>query len=149
MERFVEWAFWKFYAWRGGRVIFRTDHTTHAEVPYLARVKVFRFRWFGLLLHCLLSSDEDGVHDHPWDNASLILAGRYVEEFADGTSVIRGPGTFVLRRAEQFHRLVLTGSPAPKADRVYTAFFIGKRRRRWGFLPDSNGWRAHSSEDNS
>lgn len=124
-----------------GRII--TRRVGGVEEPYLARAILFRCRWFGIFLHCFLASDTGGVHDHPWDNASLVLTTGYWEEFADGTRAWRGPGAFVFRRAEDFHRVRLLPESEGRAV-TWTLFFVGRRRRHWGFLPEANGWRRAS-----
>lgn len=99
-------------------------------------------RWFvvprnpvrNVYLHRFLRDDPD-LHDHPWDNESLILDGRYEEVFQDGTAVIRSPGNLVRRSAIEAHRVrLLHGQP------VTSLFFTGPIVRRWGFYPNP-AWR--------
>ena len=132
-----------FYFARGrGRIITRAldDGTT---VPYLARAILFRCRWFGVFLHCFITSDTGGVHDHPWDNATFVLTTGYWEEMADGKRWFRPPGCFRFRKAENFHRVHLLPE-AEMQTMTWTLFFVGRRRRLWGFLPEENGWRPSS-----
>ncbi len=100
-------------------------------------------RWFltprspglNVYLHQILRSDEDrALHDHPWDNCSLIISGSYIEHMPDGASVIRGPGDSVSRRAEDLHRLELIND-----EPVISLFTTGAKRREWGFACPG-GW---------
>lgn len=79
-------------------------------------------------LHEIRKSDDDrALHDHPWPNSSLILAGRYIEHTPDG-SFLRVAGDFVQRPAEALHRLeVIPG------ERAVTLFMTGPKIREWGF----------------
>jgi hypothetical protein len=95
------------------------------------------------MFHIQVASDpERPLHDHPWDNVSVILAGKYDEILcADPQSgmapmtVRRKKGDVVLRYAYYAHRLVLPeGTPY-----VMTRFVTGPKLREWGFwYPD--GW---------
>lgn len=105
-----------------------------------------------LYLHCFLRSDDDrALHDHPWNWASLLLAGQYTEvteqPYSESASFngcdymvidvqaksmlvsrMYTAGTLRWHRAEYAHRLVL-----PRGAAAWTLFFVGWRRRRWGF----------------
>lgn len=48
----------------------------------------------------------DLLHDHSWDNASIIVLGRYIEHCPEGT-LLRQPGDVVFRAAADKHRLEL------------------------------------------
>jgi hypothetical protein len=87
-------------------------------------------------LHRFLRSDDDrALHDHPWDNRSLILDGSYLEHVQDGQVVRRTAGDAVERRAIEAHRVeLIDGEPA------VTLFFTGPIVRRWGFYC-SSGWK--------
>jgi hypothetical protein len=119
---------------RHGRLIPRT--VNGRTEPYLWRAIIFRVRLLGCFLHYLVASDPDGPHCHPWDNVTIVLWGGYEEWYPDGTMRVRRAGSFVYRRAEQFHRLV----PLPGG--AWTLFFVGRKRRQWGFLPPNHGWYA-------
>jgi hypothetical protein len=92
-------------------------------------------RWFviprnagsNLYLHNLLRSDEDVMHDHPWDSTSLIIAGGFVEHTPDG-SFKREPGDVVIRKAEDLHWLEV--QPGYQS---ISLFFTGPKIRDWGF----------------
>lgn len=94
--------------------------------------------------HIQVADDDDrGLHDHPWDNMSVILAGGYEEtlnkvpgifgpqasseDFSE--TFIREPGDVIFRQAHWAHRLALpAGVPY-----TMTLFSTGPRNREWGF----------------
>jgi hypothetical protein len=98
--------------------------------------------------HVQVASDpERPLHDHPWDNCSHILGGRY-REIIDSRPhndkippevYTRKVGQLVYRKAEWAHRLIL-----PK-DEPYamTVFTTGPKLRVWGFWFD-DGWRPYT-----
>jgi len=81
--------------------------------------------------HILTSDPEIDLHDHPWDFASVMLAGSYVEITPDGPVTYEAP-CVITRTARQLHRLVL-------AEPVWTYVICGKVQRKWGFATD-HGW---------
>lgn len=100
-------------------------------------------RWFilprndlrNVYLHRFLRSDEDrALHDHPWDNTSLILDGTYVEHMSGDVRAQRCPGQVYSRLAAVAHRVELFDGP------VITLFFTGPVIREWGFHCPQ-GWR--------
>jgi hypothetical protein len=100
-------------------------------------------RWFivprnpyaNVYLHRFLRSDDDrALHDHPWDNTSLILSGHYLEHLQDGHTVTRFTGDIVHRKAIEAHRVELVDGP------VVTLFTTGPIVRDWGFYCPQ-GWR--------
>jgi hypothetical protein len=124
--------------------------------PYLLRWWIIpRNRWFNIYLHKIMRPDDDrALHDHPWASLSIILKGGYYEvmpcgctEHCSGTrQKWRKPGTFVFRRAEAAHRLmlhiaayatrwnfdVITGH-RPVYRPCWSLFLTGPRIREWGF----------------
>jgi hypothetical protein len=121
--------------------------------PYLYRWHVVpRNDHANVYLHIQVRSDpERPLHDHPYDNQSVILAGGYDELYAtpwfDGISVKPGHPTerkvrrhdVVTRRAEEAHHLILP----PDIPYTMTLFTTGPRKKDWGFwYPD--GWHHHS-----
>lgn len=82
--------------------------------------------------HHILASDGADLHDHPWDFVSVILSGRYVETTPTSEDEF-GPGSVLVRTAEQLHRLTLPDGP------VWTFVMLSPVRRRWGFQTD-DGW---------
>lgn len=91
--------------------------------------------FFNIYLHEINKSDEDrALHDHPWENQSFIIKGRYVEHTPDG-SILRSEGDLVSRPATALHRLeVLPGETG-----VISLFTTGPKVREWGFQTE-NGW---------
>jgi len=100
----------------------------HAD-PYLSRWFVLpRNRFANVYLHHIRKSDDDrALHDHPWWNVSLILAGGYVERTV--MAVYHRPvGSLVARRATTAHRLIVAD-----ATPAVSLFFTGPVMRTWGF----------------
>lgn len=90
----------------------------------------------GIYLHKFMRSDDDrAFHDHMYDNMSLVIWGRYLEVTPEG-EFVRRPFRPVFRKAEAPHRVMLIdGKP------VWSLFFMGPRRREWGFhCPGPKGW---------
>lgn len=115
--------------------------------PYL-------YRWFliprnnlaNVYFHIQVASDpERPLHDHPWDNTSVILSGGYNEVWDAAPDIKRHGGAItralragntVHRRATEAHRLILP----PDILYTMTIFSTGPTLRPWGFwFPD--GWR--------
>lgn len=141
---------WMGRRWAGHEVPWRNPDLTIAPdgEPYLYRWYVIPHdeRVGNVYFHIQIGSDpERPLHDHPWDNTSVILAGGYDELYAalGLPTEIAYPsmrqlrkGDVVHRRAEVAHRLIL---PKPFTYTM-TLFTTGPARRRWGFwFPD--GWR--------
>lgn len=79
-------------------------------------------------LHEILHSDDDrALHDHPWENTSVLLEGSYEEHTPEGIFQ-RVAGDVVRRPATAQHRLVI-----PDGGRALTLFFTGPIERVWGF----------------
>lgn len=104
------------------------------------------FRWHilprrsvgaGVYLHLQVASDpERPLHDHPYDNQSVILAGGYREVFVKDparhwyqTERVVREGDVVQRKAEEAHRLFLL----PGEDYTISLFSMGPVVREWGF----------------
>jgi hypothetical protein len=115
--------------------------------PYLRRWHLLpRNSWFNVYLHNFRRSDDDrALHDHPYRNVSIILAGTYWEHTASGDVLVRkpwrpwAPWRIVFRRAEAAHRVQLLASESGESP-VWTLFLTGPRVREWGFHCP-NGWR--------
>lgn len=96
--------------------------------------------------HVQVASDpERPLHDHPWDNQSVILAGGYDELIsrdpaAGSIAVIerRSVGQTIWRKAEEAHRLILPAT----TPYTMTLFTGGPNRRDWGFWFGKE-WRSH------
>jgi hypothetical protein len=90
-------------------------------------------------------SDEPVLHDHPWGYATLILKGGYWEHIPltnettggviGSTRVWRGPGHFRIRSADDLHWLELEKDEAGNEIPCWSLFFMGKKKKEWGFLP--------------
>lgn len=109
---------------------------------YLRRWYVIpRNRWFNIYLHQFLRSDDDrALHDHPWVNLSILLAGEYTEVIptigGTTTSRILRAGNLALRGPKSAHRVHL------HAGKCWTLFITGPRVRDWGFWCPQ-GWRHY------
>ena len=103
--------------------------------PYMRRWWVVpRNIGANVYLHEILRSDDDrALHDHPWENTSMILKGRYVEHTPEG-AFLREAGWVGRRDATAAHRLeVVDGEPC------ISLFITGPKVRDWGFHCP-NGW---------
>jgi hypothetical protein len=113
--------------------------------PYIYRWHVIpRNSHANVYFHVQVADDpERPLHDHPWDNTSVILAGGYEEVLMSWPGVDpsrrhydRKVGDVIFREASWAHRLLL----APGVKYTMTQFSTGPKVREWGFwYPD--GWR--------
>lgn len=109
--------------------------------PYMLRWFVIpRNRVFNIYLHRVLRSDDDrALHDHPWLNCSILLAGRYVEHSIEAGGIEtrreRRAGSVVVRRSVAAHRLEI-----PVLHEAVSLFITGPRIRSWGFHCPKAGW---------
>lgn len=108
--------------------------------PYLYRWHIIKTPQASVYFHIQVADDpERPLHDHPWDNQSVILAGGYDETmlFANRKTHIfhRSVGDTIFRLADWAHRLLLPqGFPY-----TMSLFSTGPKRRQWGFwYPE--GW---------
>lgn len=102
---------------------------------YLRRWYVVpRNPWQNVYLHDIRRSDDDrALHDHPWPNTSVLIAGCYIEHTPEG-QVLRSAGDIVHRQAETLHRLeIIPGK------RAISLFVTGAKIREWGFACPQ-GW---------
>lgn len=108
-----------------------------AHDPYLRRWFVVpRNPWQNVYLHEFLRSDDDrALHDHPWNNRTLVLSGRYFEHLRGGAIRERREGWNGARRAAAAHRVELV-----PGERAVTLFTTGPVIREWGFWCPQ-GWR--------
>ena len=107
------------------------------EDPYLLRWHILpRNKWFNIYLHKFLRSDDDrALHDHMYDNMSVLLRGSY-DEITRRTGRTRyGAGSVIIRKAKTPHRILLVDDKP-----VWTLFICGPRYREWGFYCPQ-GWR--------
>lgn len=111
-----------------------------AHAPYLLRWFVIpRNPVFNIYVHEFRRSDDDrALHDHPWINLSILVAGEYTEHTirAGGIHVrrVRREGDLVLRGPRHAHRIELHEGPC------LTLFITGPRLRAWGFHCPAAGW---------
>jgi hypothetical protein len=97
--------------------------------PYIRRWYVISTPLFRIYLHNMLRNDDDrALHDHPWNNVSIILAGGFVEVTPNGRYP-RRPGSITMRQATDSHRLELPY----KVHSSWSLFLTGRHQRKWGF----------------
>lgn len=89
-----------------------------------------------IYIHRWLRSDPDDLHDHPWDFCSIILTVGYFEITPDG-SFYRPPGSIVIRRAQERHRVQID----PSKPNPLSLCIAANEKRNWGFYTDK-GWVA-------
>lgn len=109
-----------------------------SDHPYIYRwhLQPYDGHFANTYFHVQVQDDPDRpLHDHPWDNCSVILSGGY-EEWIDNRpmaeqpqKIRRHPGEMVFRRAEQAHRLLIPDGVPYSLSLFHTA----PRRRPWGF----------------
>ena len=114
-------------------------------VLHFQRWNILSTPWFSIYFHKIYKADEDKhLHDHPWNYTSICLKGEFTEEREFQTN-LKNLGileehipysvveTFrvVRRKAESFHKIKKLLTPE-----VWTLFFVGKRRREWGYDVD-------------
>lgn len=112
-----------------------TETLTHPEHgPYLQKWLVDRGSdGSATYVHRFLRSDaDDEMHDHPWDNATLVVSEGYWEITPSGRRWLP-PGTVVQRAATEFHRVEIEPGRPP-----LSIFMHGPKRNAWGFL-DATG----------
>ncbi len=117
-------------AWANGLMQRSPDFVIgEAAAPYMRRWWVIpRNAGCNVYLHEILRSDDDrALHDHPWPNTSLLLAGRYVEHTPEG-SFMREAGWIGERGADAAHRLEILPD-----ERAVSLFMTGPKVREWGF----------------
>lgn len=110
---------------------------------YLSRLRIIQTPWFGIYLHKIMLPDSYDMHDHPWDFASLILWGGYLEyvnknpekraQYPVVETHNRRIFSFARRKSDWSHRIAAIQKP------TWTLVFVGKRKRVWGFYT-MKGW---------
>lgn len=114
-----------------------------SKEPYMIRYYLKNFRPFGrIVMHNVLRSDIDGLHDHPWGFQSFIIRGGYWETYKreDGEIVRewREPGYSATRTSEFLHRLEVDSEKA--GTETWTLFMMGPREKDWGFIDEDEKW---------
>lgn len=117
--------------------------TGDTQEPYLYRWWVLpHSREVNVYAHLQVASDPARpLHDHPWDNMSVILSGGYTEKLChfpqdrDGAvrAYDRKKGDTIFRKAEWAHRLILPAS----IPYTMTLFSTGPKVHSWGFWINS------------
>lgn len=139
-ERLATWL-----ATKGRRRMIRRERDGKQE-DYLERFYLLSTSWLGIYLHRFWASDDDGLHDHPWNSISILLSGCYFEEEPERQGVPYGP-TIIRRRSPMHpplkvrsrydsHRITID-KENPGAWSLFIRF--GFKRRKWGFYRD-RGW---------
>lgn len=128
--------------WRAPDLTISPDGT-----PYLHRWHILpRNDTANVYLHLQVSDDpERPLHDHQYDNQSVVLSGGYDETYQHvrngrllWTPAVRRvrAGQVVHRKAEEAHRLKMI----PDVPYTISLFTTGPRIREWGFWLDT-GWK--------
>ncbi len=109
--------------------------------PYMYRWWMIpRNRVFNIYLHQFFRSDDDrALHDHPWANLSIVLAGEYVEHSIAAGGVHERhtyrAGDWRFRPSGRIaHRIELVNGGC------VTLFVTGPTYRQWGFHCPEAGW---------
>lgn len=134
-ERLAHWL-----EQRGRRRMIKRERDGKAE-DYLERFYVLSTPLFGIYLHRFWASDDDGLHDHPWNSISVLLRGGYYEEEPERQGVPHGPTItrlraplhpfFKVRSKYAAHRLTV---PPGTEGQTWSLFIrFGLKRRKWGF----------------
>jgi hypothetical protein len=129
--------------------LYRLIYDREENEPYLHRYYLFSTRWlaplfpklsYRLVLHNCVKSDEDGLHDHPWDWASKILEEGYWETVpgspGEELRIRRAPGKWRVCKAEDFHRLELPNGTTSS----WSLFLMGPKKKEWGFRGTNGNW---------
>lgn len=90
-----------------------------------------------LYIHRYGRADPEDLHDHPWDNVSLVVAGSYVEQLEDGSRRMLVEGDIVVRNAEEKHSII------DVVPGTITLFATLPKTRDWGFWQDGKFVPAH------
>jgi hypothetical protein len=98
-------------------------------VPHFRRWQILSLWGRSVYLHCIYRSDEDlHMHNHPWDFASFILKGGYIESMIN-SGTIKGPGDVAYHKAKDYHHITVLQP-------TWTLVFASKRYNAWGYLVD-------------
>lgn len=110
------------------------DGLVYMRRYYLFNPRKKHDKRFMVRLHEILEPDPGrDFHDHPFDFASLIIAGDYIEARPDKPRTTRRRWSWAFRPAEAMHRITIV------APNTWTLVFTGPIRRQWGFMT-SDGW---------
>ena len=123
--------------------------------PYIYRWNLVEKNAQGqrVYFHVQVASDPDRpLHDHPWHNTSVILAGGYREIIApfdprlgygeydlnNLQTIQRYAGDVISRPARQPHRIILP----PSIPYTMSLFITGTKEKGWGFYYPE-GFKSH------
>jgi hypothetical protein len=130
---------------KGRRRMIRRERDGNNE-DYLERFYIISTSWLGIYLHRFWASDDDGLHDHPWNSVSILLSGSYYEEEPERQTTPYGPTItrlrrplhppFKIRSRYAAHRITVN-KENPGAWSLFIRF--GFKRRKWGFYRQ-RGW---------
>lgn len=134
--------------------------------PFLLRWYLWpKNRFCNAYLHQFIRNDEDrALHDHPWCNLSILLAGQYIEHtILDGgvhSRKVYQAGALKFRSPWSAHRVELTDQwldgladfRAPNLPEwveydtrkmpSWSLFVTGPKMHTWGFHCPAAGWRS-------
>ena len=85
-----------------------------------------------IMLHHVVESDEEDLHNHPWPFFVFILKGGYWEYTPRG-KFLREPGYWGIRLPSHFHRIELVN----EKEGSWSLFIRGLKVRDWGFRVDN------------
>ncbi len=133
MVAFLDFLELMFTIWWSGRSLWRWERITRGDnTDYMWRFIVFKSDYLKIFVHIFQASDDECLHDHPWDFVSFIIWGGYWEKDRAGNIAWYSPGSILRRRANWAHRVMI--------DRKAVSVVIASRKRRnWGFYSDI-GW---------
>jgi hydroxymethylpyrimidine pyrophosphatase-like HAD family hydrolase len=98
-------------------------------VLHFRRWKIFSTPWFVINLHGIYQSDEDEhLHSHPWDFASIVLWGSYVEELPGCELNFRSFLDVAYRKHTVYHKILKLMSK-----KVFTLNIMSKNNHNWGY----------------
>lgn len=62
---------------------------------------------FKVRIHSFTEKDKSGkLHSHPFAYISIVIAGGYTEELADGSIVHQNTGSIIIRKSGTHHRII-------------------------------------------
>lgn len=135
-------------------ILDRTNNEPYMERYYLLFANRPSWFPFNIVLHKVLKSDPDSLHDHPWAFFTIVLTGGYWEtepvnsNWRPFPEQLNGPlrtqrlwrpaGNFRFRKSNAFHKLELDSEKA-KGD-TWTLFVMFKQVHDWGFINENEEW---------
>ena len=113
------------------------------DQPYIYRWHIVRTDAASVYLHVQVADDYGrDLHDHPWENMSVVLSGGYNEHTCDLPGLGLGKHIRKLRKGDTVHRLATFAHRLelpPGVKYSMSLFSTGPRVREWGFYT-KNGW---------